>query len=237
MPRFALTAAALLLAASCGGGSQVQHTEKPAAVAVRAYLQALRADEPRAAWELLSEEVREDLLYEEFEERWRQAKEERAHQARALEEGLKGGEDLGERARVEYPDGKRVSLERESEVWRLEAELISETHAGGARDAVRIFAQALADKDYAAVLRILSSRRRDSISEQYESFVGSLQDHVGDKIAHISDERAELQWDDDDTRYKIVLRKEGEEWRIDDIYIRPVDGEDESAGSGDSDED
>ena len=40
-------------------------------------------------------------------------------------------------------------------------------------------------------------------------------------------DRAELRWDENGIRYRIVLRKEDGEWRIDDIYIRPAPKDEE----------
>jgi hypothetical protein len=74
-------------------------------------------------------------------------------------------------------------------------------------------------------MRVLTSRRRDGISKQMDAFVTSLLDHLGDEISTVSKDRAELQWDDREMRYKIVLYREGDEWRIDDVHIRPAPDE------------
>jgi hypothetical protein len=42
-----------------------------------------------------------------------------------------------------------------------------------------------------------------------------------------SADRAELRWDENGIRYRIVLRKEDDEWRIDDIYVRPIPKDDD----------
>jgi hypothetical protein len=218
-------AAATLLfcsALSACGGARGATTESPASEAVQAYLGALRGDDARAAYAMLSTETRAQVSFEEFEQRWNETRPEREHQARALDEGLRGGQDLGERTRVRYADGKRVSLRREGAEWKLETGLVSQTHAGGPRDAIRILAEALVAKNYDRVMRILTDRRRSSITRNFDGFVTSLQKHVNDEIAHISKDRAELQWDDDESRYKIVLRREGGEWRVDDVHIRPI---------------
>ena len=71
----------------------------------------------------------------------------------------------------------------------------------------------------------MTSRRRDGISQQVDSFVTSLLAHLADPDAYVEEtgkDRAELRWDDDGRRYRIVLRKEGDEWRVDDIHLRPV---------------
>src|SRR5690606_18851350 len=121
----------------CGAGGAAG---TPAASGVRAYLEALKRDDPQAAYRLLSEEAKQAVTYEEFASRWQRSQTERAYQVRALEEGLRGDEDLGERASVRYRDGKTVGLSREGGNWRLEPGLVSNTHAGGARDAIKILA-------------------------------------------------------------------------------------------------
>ena len=75
---------------------------------------------------------------------------------------------------------------------------------------------------YDGLMRILTSRRRDGISKQLDAFVTSLLDHLGDEISKVSKDRAELSWDDRENRYKVVLYREGDEWRIDDVHIRPA---------------
>ncbi len=210
-----------IVAAGCGGPGIV--ATEPAADGVRAYLAALRADNPKAAYEMLTSEHRLKMTFEQFAVLWKEGAAERKQQAADLQEGLKGDEDLGERANVAYPDGKSVDLMRESGKWRLESGLISRTHAGSPRDAVRIFAQALEDRSYESLIRILTFRRKDGISRQVDAFVSGLIDHLGDKIDFTGKarDRAELRWEEDGMRYKIVLRREDDEWRIDDVHIRP----------------
>ena len=41
-----------------------------------------------------------------------------------------------------------------------------------------------------------------------------------------------LAWDEGGLRFRIVLRKEDDEWRVDDIYIRPAPKDDESNKPG-----
>lgn len=195
--------------------------ERPAAQGVRSYSKALRADSPRAAYALLSDDVRRELTYEQFEVIWRRHGGERAAQVDALDEGLRGDPDIGERAQVRYRDGKTVSLTKEGGRWRLESALISRTHAGRPIDAVRILAEALARRDYDSLMRVLTSRRRNGISDQVDAVSTSLLEHLGDEVALIGPDRAELIWETESTRYRVVLRKEGQEWRVDDIHIRP----------------
>jgi hypothetical protein len=219
-----LVLAVLLSAAACSPRGAARASE-PASNGVSAYLAALRSDDPRHAYSLLSDEVRKEMPYETFAALWKQHATERAYQARALEEDLKGGADLGERAKVTLPDGKSLSLHRQSGTWRLDVPLLSRTHAATPHVAVEVFAEALVRRDYEAVMRILTARRREGIGKQVDNFVTSLERHLGDpkhRIATIGKDRAELQWTDAGVVYKVVLRLEGDEWRIDDVHAWPA---------------
>ena len=220
----ALFPVALALATACGGAPGKRNTP-PASTGVEAFVKSLRSDDPKAAYALLSSEVKSQLSFEEFATQWRETERERKDQAEALQEGLKGGPNLGERAKIVYQDGKTVYVLREAGTWRIESAMVSRVHAGRPHDAVKIFADALSRQDYEGVMQILTSRRRDGIDDQVESFVTSLLQHLAganNTIETIGKDKAELRWDDEGRRYKIILLKEGDEWRIDDIYLRPI---------------
>jgi hypothetical protein len=219
----AASLAAAALASGCGGGAAPARA--PAARGVSAYLDALRADDARRAYSLLTDDVRREVPYDAFAAQWKEQRAERQQQARELEEDLRGGADLGERAKVSFPDGKALSLYRQSGDWRLEAPLLARTHAATPSVAVEVFAEALSARDFDSVMRILTARRRDGVGRQVEEFVASLARLLAGgkhKIALVGTDRAELQWDDGEMQYKIVLRLEGEEWRIDDVHARPI---------------
>ena len=208
----------LVLLAACPAHSG---PSLPAATGVRAYVAALKSDSPRAAYSLLSSQTRKKISYDEFALQWKQTAQERAWQAKVLEEGLKGNPDVGERARVSFSDGKIVPLERDGQRWLLESELVSRSRAKRPRDALRVFSDALSSRDVGALLGVLTQRRREGLMKQIGGFVGGLDKRINDKMEEYPD-RAELRWDENGIRYRIVLRKEDEEWRVDDIYIRPA---------------
>lgn len=217
---------ALLLALlpGCGGHPAIPDTP-PANQGVEAYIAALRTDDPARAYALLSIEARAQTSFEDFAAAWKVSAAERRDQVAALEQGLRGGLDLYERTKMTYKDGTTVYLVREGKTWRLEMPLVSESHAGQPVDAARMFAEALARRDYEGVLRSLTTRRRESVSAQVESFTRSLLEHLRSSNINIElmgGDRAELRWDDGPRRYKIVLRKEGDEWRVDDVHLRPT---------------
>ncbi len=95
--------ASALATAACGGATG---RGAPAAGSVRALVSALRADDARAAYDLLSADVRKQISYDEFALQWKQSKAEREWQARVLEETLRGDPDVGERARASDNDGQ-----------------------------------------------------------------------------------------------------------------------------------
>ena len=214
----------VVVIAACGGPAG---PSSPAADGVREYVKALHSNDPHDAYDLLASDVKKKLSYDEFALQWKQSQQERAWQAKVLEDSLKGSPDVGERALVSFSDGKLVQLQREGKTWRLESELVSRSRAKQPRDAIRLFADAIAARDVSAALNLLTQRRRDGLQKQVEGFIAGLGKHINGSLETLGD-RAELRWDENGIRYRIVLRKEEDEWRVDDIYIRPAPkGEDE----------
>ncbi|HEY4242266.1 MAG TPA: hypothetical protein VGM88_20755 [Kofleriaceae bacterium] len=222
MHRAALLALALT-AGACHGGAG---PKTPAADGVREYLAALKSDDPRAAYGLLADEVRRHTSYDDFALAWKDSKTERAWQAKVLEEAVHGSPDVGERALATFSDGKLVALTREGAAWHLESELVTRSRALRPRDAVRMFADAIAARDVSAILGALTERRRAGLQRQVEGFVAGIGKHVNGPLEELAD-RAELRWDENGIRYRIVLRKDKDDWRVDDIYIRPIPKGDE----------
>jgi hypothetical protein len=217
LPCLAAALAAALLAA-CGAAAG---PSAPAETGVRAYIAALKSNDPHDAYNLLSAAARKKVSYDEFALSWKQSEKERAWQAKVLEESLKGNPDVGERALISFSDGKLVQLERDGKAWRLESELVGRSRAKKPRDAIRLFAEAVKEKDINAVLGVLTQRRRDGLTKQLNGFLDGVQKRINEKIDEFGADRAELRWDENNIRYRIVLRKEEDEWRIDDIYARP----------------
>jgi len=215
---------ALSILAACGGPGG---PSSPAAHGVRAYVTALRSNDPHDAYSLMSSDARKKLSYDEFALQWKQSDKEREWQAKALEDSLKGNPDVGERALISFPDGKLVQLERDGTAWRLESELVSRSRAKRPRDAIRLFADAVAARDVSGMLGVLTQRRRDGLTKQVEGFIAGIGKRVNDRLDEYGTDRAELHWDENGIRYRIVLRKEEDEWRVDDIYIRPAPKEDD----------
>jgi hypothetical protein len=213
---FALCALALTSAA-CGGS---YNSKTPASKGVQELIAVLNSDDPHRAYELLSDEAKRAVSYKEFEQQWRLTAAERAWQTTALKDSLRGAPNVGERAIVGFPDGKSVPLERDGKLWRVEVPLVTHAQTPRPRDAIRAFADALEQRDVSAALSMLTKHRRDGLARQIEGFLRGLGDHVDDAIDEYDGDRAELRWDQGGIRYRVLLRREDDEWRIDDISIR-----------------
>jgi len=222
----------LLLALALGACGGHLTTTAPASDGVRSLVAALNANDPHEAYALLSTDEKKRISYDEFALQWKQTDKERAWQAARLQESLKGNPDVGERALVSFSDGKLVTLEREGKTWRLESELVSRSRAKQPRDAIRLFADAIGQRDVAGILGVLTQRRREGLQRQIEGFITGIQRNAGAKLEQPTADRAELSWDENNIRYRVVLRKEEDEWRVDDIYIRPKPKDDEGDKNG-----
>jgi hypothetical protein len=213
---FALAVVALAIAA-CG---QAGARHAPAATLVVAYVEALREDDPRAAYALLSEGERETMSYGEFEQAWREAPAERARAAQALGELLdERGGDLEERAAITLASGEVLDLVRRGGAWRLDAPPAGPGRIPTPQHAAIRLAQAVSARDVPALLSLLTEERRTPLSERIEAFTRGLAAHKGDPIEHISDDLAALEWRDESARYRIIFRRQHDEWRIDEIHI------------------
>jgi hypothetical protein len=211
---------------ACGASSSGR--APPAKHGVTAFMNALERENPRAAYELLSRNVRASLSFHEFARDWTADRAERTWQAARLGEALRGYPDVSERAAVSFSDGKSVVLEREGTTWRLESALISRVRAGRPHDAIRRFADGIRRNDLEMVLRTLTLRRREGLARQLSGFLAGIARNVDGKLEEIGSDRAEMRWDENGVRFRIVLRREDDDWRIDDIHIHPVpsiDGE------------
>jgi hypothetical protein len=54
-------------------------------------------------------------------------------------------------------------------------------------------------------------------------FLESLSEHQNDPVTVVGKSRAELFWEDESMRYKIILSRENQEWRIHDVQMRALD--------------
>lgn len=211
-----LAAATALANAGCGARHAAPPT--PAHAVARRFAEAERLGDPRAAYALLSTDVKKRVPYDEFVRRWQRASVERARQAADLEAALGEGARLSEQATVTLADGKRLGLVHERGAWKMDAALVSSRRASTPHDALRLLLGAIEKRSFEGVMRILEDERRKAIAETLEAFERGLRLHLGDEI-EVSDNAAVLQWSDGRHRFRIHLVREGSEWRIDRVVF------------------
>ncbi len=204
--------AALCLTACAGTARRHDGSERIA----RQWTHALTGDDPRAAYELLAAPVRQNKPYAEFAREWDATKLERARQAEALARALDRGARLGERGELAIGDGQVTPLTHEPEGWRLERPLIAAVRPATPEEAIQRLADALEDRSFPALLRLLSSERQEAARSLLDAFVTGLRDH-STELVEVSEDRATLVWTDGSRRWRVVLKREQGAWRIDDF--------------------
>mgnify|MGYP001765074562 CR=1 FL=1 len=210
-------------------GCATAGANRPATDGVRALVEALRANDPKRAYGLLSDDARRRLSYDAFAAEWAASEKERAWQVVALEEGLRGSPNAGERATVDAGGKSQLNLVRQDSAWKLETPLIAQAAATRPRDLVRMLAAAVQRRDLGAILNLLSGRRRDGMSEQLDGFLAGLSAHMNASIEMFGDDRAEMVWDHGGLRYRLVMRVEDGSWRLDDLHIQRTPRNDDDA--------
>jgi len=171
---------------------------------------------------MLSQEQHDAIPYEEWAAKWHESEPERLQRARDVEQDRNA--TVQANASVVYADGQVVALSQTAEGWRLEQPLVSSSTASSPTQALQQFLVALQTKDVEALLSLLSKERRTSIETRLASFRESLQeqDRQGDsELFQITPTRAELNWSQDDVRYRLVFLLEGANWRIDELHMGP----------------
>jgi hypothetical protein len=181
---------------------------------VKRWRAASDGDDPKAAYALLSPALQKKITYPEFERRWKENQKERARQSSALAAGE--GDDSTAQAEVVLGDGKKTVLVRESKFWRFESPLITSTRASTPNDALKLFATALDDRNFYAAMKLLTSTRKEGINGFLDQFVTGLRGQIGKEIT-ITGDNAVIEWKEGSRTFRVRLKKEDGEWRIDDI--------------------
>jgi hypothetical protein len=207
--------------AGCGAHRN-QGNHPPAATAVATVIAALGSDDPKAAYQLLSDESRREVSFAQFSLLWKQRQQERRAQADDLRQAIKLNPSLNEDASLRLENGRVVHVQRRSELWSMHTPLVATAGGETARDAIQLFARAVAEKDLPAILSTLTKRRRDGIARQVKAFMAGIETHSNDSLSDDGPDRRTLRWDDGPTRFEIILRLEEDQWRIDDIVVRDV---------------
>lgn len=197
-------AAALVLAGCAARARSPQAT-------LLAYAQAIEQQDPRAAYLLLAHDRRAQLSESEFAARFRAGTAELRVQARHLRQAALTGR-LHERARVESA-GRVSLLEREPAGWRVSVPGRIELGAQTPEEALRRFVQALEERSFDALLRLLAEPLRGAVERELAERLSRLKAALGKPIPLDAD-RARIRYD---PRYHLDLLRENGQWRVADF--------------------
>jgi hypothetical protein len=217
MARWLTLPAVVLAAAACGGaaGRGDDGVERLA----RRWAAAVDADDPRAAYDLLAAPVKRRKSYEAFARTWRESRVERGRQALGLRTAVERGTRSAEHAALALPDGQRASLTREPGGWRLERPLLAAVRPASPEEAIQRLAEALDQRSFPAVLRLLSSERQEGARELLEALIAGLREHAAE-LVEVTEDRATLVWSDGSRRWRVVLKREQGAWLVDDFSVQ-----------------
>jgi hypothetical protein len=228
----------LALALVSGCGSTATHT--PARGAANAYVVALRSEDPRPAYELLSDRERAATSFDEFAAQWKDSQVEREQRATAIEAALSSTEAMAEEAELQYADDARVHLRYAGKRWALDAPFADALGARSPHDAALDLLDHLDGPGLASLIDLLSNQRRTAITQQLEVFRSSLREHLKaspNETYQVSDTRAEIRWSYENTIFRLSFVREGQEWKIDDIHLGPDPVQSEEASSEEEEQD
>jgi hypothetical protein len=204
----------LLVCLACASGPRAAGADPN--VTVKAWRDAVARDDPHAAWALLSPEMQKQMPYPEFERRWKSSRAERERQATAL--GAES-EATGASAEISMDDGKKTTLRRENGFWRFQTPLVASSRATTPQEALRLFATAIEDRNFFAVMRLLTGQRKDGINGFLDGFVGGLRNQASAEIV-MTDNRAVIEWKDGAKTWRVTLIKQPDgEWLVDDVDV------------------
>ncbi|MCP4446611.1 MAG: hypothetical protein GY811_14885 [Myxococcales bacterium] len=213
-----ITLTCVLGLAACGPRARTA----PADDGLQSYLQALRSDDPKPLYEMLTSEQRAAISYEAWVAQWRGSAAERAQQADLVESRWEG--QATARASVKYQDGQSIRLRESDAGWRLEQALVSTSTTPTPGEGLAQLLAALERQNLPALMALMSTERRTSIEERVHAFLEGLAEQSGDghtNFHRISDTRHELVWNHEDVRYRLVFVLEGVNWRLNELHMGP----------------
>lgn len=198
-----------LLSMGCGrSGAPANHPRS----ALRAYVAAVEANRPKAAYGFLSAKVHKRLSFRAFSRRWRKNYREIRAQARAMRAALTKRKAYQVQARVRRGK-RRVVLELEKGQWRIAGGVDSGFAPQTPQEAILALVRAVESRNFAAFLKLLSAPRRRALLRQIGLRIEKLKANL-DREVQVNGDIARLQYD---PKYWIQLVRENGAWRVDDF--------------------
>ncbi len=186
---------------------------------LRRYVQAIGRDDSRAAYQLLGPTVTARLTVEDFDKQWREHHKELAEQKRQIETQLGSKSTLlHEEAVLRLPHGSVIRLLAEAKTtgtaWRLADANLQRVTAPTPQDVLRLLLLAAEQRNFPALLRLLSADERRALEAQLTERIDRLRAALVRPTIEIHGNRAKIEYD---PRFFIELVREGDSWRIADL--------------------
>ena len=208
-PRNLLLLGAALGVAGCAGAG-------PAASSPRNTLGAFRAaigrNDLAAVYALLPPRARRAEPFDRFRQRMTADRRELADLGATIDRALADRQTPN----VEVPltGGGSATAVEDTSGWRLSRPGFGPVTAATPRDAARALHSALVLQNLPGLLEVLSARARGSMQADMQSLIEALRDPSGLDVVQISTQRVEIHLPDGRS---IVMVREGNGWRVDDI--------------------
>lgn len=177
-----------------------------------AYVAAVRADDPHAAYVLLDAATRARTPEDAFARRMRESHAELLLQVEALETSL-ARRPAQVDARVDLDNGNRVVLVEEQGELRIASGVLDAPSLMTPEDAVLALRRALMRRSLSSVLRVLSQDARADVEAEIRDYLAATSDSL-DLESDINGDEARVRLTGG--RTVTLIREEGE-WRVVDV--------------------
>jgi len=176
------------------------------------YIEAIETDQPTLAYDLLHKNVRRSVSRTEFIRRWKEMRPELRAQAARLK---KQQEKLVVKANASlvYGSGIRMKVVYDkTRRWNLENGFPVVAHTPTPVHAIKAFLTAVEQRNYRAVMKLLSKNTQQRAEERVESWVSGLKEalELADEI-EVSGTTARLKFGN---KYSIELVQEEGQWKV-----------------------
>lgn len=216
------------------GVSALQACHRPHAptphAAVTLYANALRADDPKAAYALLSAALQKRTPYAEFAQRWRDQAVERAAQLKALTNDLQPAlaPMVLTRSAIIATDAsasptgavQRTEFVKLGNYWYASTPLLAATFYATPESVLIALADALESPAAQTLVGVWTSDRQAELTQQLGIARTGLAAALasGTKANLVSDDRAQFSFYAGDLWFLIALVREHGQWQIENIY-------------------
>lgn len=202
----ALALVALLFTGACSRQAEAHHPR----TALDSYISAVEANNPRAAYALLSKKVRDKIPFQDFAIRWKKDYADLKVQAEDLRKVQAKPEVYEVQATIDVGGKRSVSLALEEGSWRIKGGVGAGFDSLSPKEAILGLLRALEARNFSAFLKLLSKPRREQFLRELSLRLEKLKANM-DRELEVTGNRARFQYD---PNYWIQLVKEDGVWKI-----------------------